>query len=632
MKHALLAGLALAVSLSVAIPSSAADAAADRSGVGIEIRSFALKDHRGRKVSLAKHTEGKVTVVAFIGTECPLVQLYGMRLTDLAKEYESKDVAFLAIDSNHQDTKPELVRFVSSMGITFPVLRDVKNMVADHFGATRTPEVFVLDRQHVVRYRGRIDDQYGIHQGVSFKRPKPERRDLAMAIDEVLADKPVTVPKTDFMGCLIGRAPEPKPDAGVNYSEHVAAIFNRHCVECHRPGEVAPFSMVKYEDFEGWGDMIREVVAEERMPPWHADPKHGQFSNDSRLTDSDKKLILDWVDAGCPPGDLSKAPTPPKFAKGWQLSERKQVFYMNKDKKPFKVPAEGEIEYKYFTVDPGFTEDKWVQAAEARAGNRAVVHHIIVFIEPPGEKKNAISFDGFLVATAPGARPMVLPDGYAKRIPKGSKLKFQMHYTPNGRETEDLSSVGLVYVDPATVKTVVRTEAAMNIIFKIPPGADDYPVDALRTFRQDTQLVSLYPHMHLRGKAFRYTARYPDGKQEILLDVPHYDFNWQNSYELAEPKLLPKGTELRCEALFDNSKSNPSNPNPDKPVTFGEQTSDEMMIGFADVAVPREADTAGRVVDKPRARKTSGDSSTSRERRKPNSAAALPRPAGAANR
>lgn len=558
----------------------------DRSGVGIQIRSFSLKDQRGRPVSLAKHADGKITVVAFLGTQCPLAKLYGPRLAELAKAYESKGVAFLAIDSNYQDSRSDLLSFAQESAIGFPILKDVNNLVADHFGATRTPEVFVLDKQLIVRYRGRIDDQYGIENGISYKRDEPKRRDAALAIDALLAGKPVEQPATVPPGCLIGRAPKPKADARVTYASHIAAIFNKHCVECHRPGEVAPFSMAKYEDFEGWGDMIREVVSDGRMPPWHADPQHGTFSNDCRLSDGEKQLVLDWVDAGCPSGDLNLAPAPPRFVKGWRLNERRQIFYMNKE--GFDVPAEGEVDYQHFRVDPGFKQDMWVQSAEARAGDPSVVHHIIVFIEPPGVKPGGISFDGFLVATAPGARPLVLPQGYAKRIPAGSKLKFQMHYTPNGKKTHDRSSVGLVYVDESEVKTQVRTDSAMNIVFRIPPKAGNHPVESLKTLRDDTILLSLYPHMHLRGKAFRYTARYPDGKSEVLLDIPRYDFNWQNTYELKEPKLLPKGTEIRCEARFDNSPANPSNPDPSTEVTFGEQTWEEMMIGFMDLAVPRD--------------------------------------------
>jgi peroxiredoxin len=590
MKHPILWSLAaLACLLDGRAWAEGESVAEERTGVGIQIRSFTLKDHRGRPVSLAKHAEGKLAVVAFLGTECPLAQLYGPRLAELAKKFEPRGVAFLAIDSNHQDTRNDIQHYVQVCQLGFPMLLDVNNLVANHFGATRTPEVYLLDRERVVRYRGRIDDQFGIKNGISYKRPAPNRNDLALAIEALLAGKAISEPVTEAPGCLIGRAPRPQQDARVTYASHVAAIFNRRCVECHRPGEVAPFSMVKYEDFEGWGDMIREVVAEDRMPPWHAAPEHGKFSNESRLSASEKQTILEWVDAGCPPGDLSRVPATPRFVKGWQLNDRKQIFYMNRE--GFEVPAEGEVDYQYYRVDPGFTRDMWVQAAEARAGDPSVVHHIIVFIEPPGTKPGGVSFDGFLVATAPGARPLDLPPGYAKRIPAGSKLKFQMHYTPNGKKTVDRSSVGLVYTDASTVKTVVRTDQAMNILFRIPPGADDFPVESLKTIRRDTLLVSLYPHMHLRGKAFRYTARYPDGKEEILLDIPRYDFNWQNSYELAEPKLLPKGTEIRCEARFDNSAKNPANPDPKATVTFGEQTWDEMMIGFMDVAVPRDEES-----------------------------------------
>lgn len=557
--------------------------------LGQRIRSFKLLDQKSRPVSLAKLAEGKVAVVAFIGTECPLVQLYGTRLCDLAKKYAAQGVVFLAIDSNYQDTKADIVRFVAQCDIEFPVLRDQRNLVADHFGAKRTPEVFVLDKERTVRYHGRIDDQYGIKDGVSFKRAKPERNDLATAIDEVLAGKTVSVPSAEAAGCLIGRAPKVDTKSTVTYATHIAAIFNKRCVECHRPGEVAPFSMAKYEDFAGWGDMIREVVNGGRMPPWHASPEHGVFKNDARLSDGEKQLILEWCDNGCPQGDPAKTPKPPRFAKNWQLPDRKQIFWMKADKKPFTVPADGKIDYQYFIVDPKFTEDKWVQAAEARAGDRTVVHHIIVFIEPPGKKKS-LGLDGFLVATAPGARPMVLPEGMAKKIPAGSKLKFQMHYTPNGKPTKDLSAVALVYADPKKINTVVRTDVAANIIFRIPPKAENHPVNAIKTFNRDTMLVSLFPHMHLRGKSYRFTARYPGGKEEILLDIPGYDFNWQNTYELAEPKLLPKGTEIRAEARFDNSKHNPSNPDPNQTVTFGEQTWEEMMLGFMDVAVPREVD------------------------------------------
>ncbi len=587
-------------STTAAAADSAAPAAADRSGVGIRIRSFTLRDQRGAQVSLQKHAEGKIAVVAFVGTECPLVALYGPRLADLAAEYESKGVAFLGIDSNEQDTRAEVFAWTQKAGVEFPVIKDVGCKVADHFGAKRTPEVFILDRDRVVRYRGRIDDQYGIQKGAPYKRNEPQRRDLALALDELLAEKPISVAQTDPPGCLIGRSTlsedEPTTAGTVTYAHDVAPIFNKHCVQCHRVGEIGPMPLAKYEDTKGWGDMIREVVSERRMPPWHADPKHGTFGNDARLSDEEIQTVLAWVDAGCPKGNLREMPKPPRFVTGWQIDKPDLILPMSNQ--PAQIQAEGFMDYKYFTVDPGFTQDMWISAAEARPGNRAVVHHIIVFVEPPGGRVGGPAlFDGFLVATAPGARPLVLPEGYAKKVPAGSKLKFQMHYTPNGSPQTDLSSVGLKFANPKSVNTLVRTDAALNIVFRIPPRAENYAVNSMRTMGKDVLLVSLYPHMHLRGSAFRYTARYPNGKEEILLDVPAYDFNWQNSYELKEPKKLPKGTVVRCEAKFNNSSSNAANPDPNQEVGFGEQTYQEMMIGFYDIALPLEDAEKSRVAD-----------------------------------
>lgn len=582
------------------------------SKIGFKTRSFKLRDHRGNPVSLSKMADKKLVVVAFLGTECPLAKLYAPRLTALQKEYESRGVGFIAIDSNAQDDRTELAAFVKEHAVTFPFVRDVNNLIADHFGAERTPEVFLLDQDRVIRYRGQIDDQYGYQRGIGFERPRAVRRDLAEAINELLAGKEVSKPVTQSTGCLIGRVRKPAAGSEVTYATHVAAIFNKHCVNCHRPGEVAPFSMQDYDEFVGWGEMIREVVSDGRMPPWHADAAHGKFSNDSRMTDEEKRLVSEWVEAGCPKGDESQIPPTPKFVKGWQIAKPQEVFWV----KPYTVPAEGTVDYQYFTVDPGFTEDRWVQAAEARAGNPAVVHHIIVFVLPPGSKRSAVSFDGFLVATAPGARPMVLPQGMAKKVAAGSKFLFQMHYTPNGSPQKDRSCVGLIYAKPDTIKTAVKTTAALNLIFTIPPNAGNHPVDAIHSLRRDSLLLSLYPHMHLRGKAFRYTARYPDGKEEVLLDIPRYDFNWQNTYELAEPKLLPKGTEIRCAARYDNSAENSANPDPTKPVRFGEQTHEEMMIGFFDIATPRDDDKDDKQLakSKDRAKKSAATSSKANTR------------------
>ena len=263
------------------------------------------------------------------------------------------------------------------------------------------------------------------------------------------------------------------------------------------------------------------------------------------------------------------------------------------------MPEKGAVRYQYFIVDPAFKEDKWVRAAECRPGNRAVVHHIIVGIIPPGSVRRQKDIEGlhseFLTATAPGAPPTLLREGQAKLIPAGSKLLFQLHYTPNGSPQADRSSVGLTFADPATVKQRVGTDKAATMRLVIPAGADNHRETASHRFSQDMLLLSLFPHMHLRGKAFRYTVLYPSGEQEVLLDVPHYDFNWQNTYHLAEPKRLPRGAVISCDAWYDNSKENLANPDPSVTVRWGDQTWEEMMIGYFD-ATPAEQDLSNLTV------------------------------------
>jgi mono/diheme cytochrome c family protein/peroxiredoxin len=521
-------------------------------------------------------------VLAFLGVECPVAKAYAPRLAQMAAEYEQRGVAFIGLDSNRQDSLAEMAAFARDYQIGFPFLKDAGNQIADRVGAARTPHVFVLDAERKVRYAGRIDDQF--QPGIQAARAT--RHDLKRAIDELLAGDGVSQPQTEAVGCWIGRVRAAQEQAGVTYAGQIARIFNQRCVECHRPGQIAPFALTSYDEVVGWADMIAEVVRQERMPPWHADPRHGQFSNDARLSEEEKEQIDAWVAAGAPRGDLSELPPPRVFSAGWQMGrEPDLVVYMSD--KPYHVPAEGTVAYQYFAVDPGFQEDKWVKVAECMPDNRGVVHHIIVFVNPPkSEAKDARGFE-FLVGYAPGTRPFTLPEGMAKRIPAGSKLIFQMHYTPNGTKQQDRSSVGLCFVeDPSTIKQRVVTGNASNASFVIPAHADNHEVLSERRFLKDTTLLSLFPHMHLRGKSFRYELVYPDGRSEILLDVPRYDFNWQNHFIFSQPKLVPAGSALKCTAHFDNSSDNLANPDPTKEVRWGDQTWEEMMIGWYDMAIP----------------------------------------------
>jgi len=345
-------------------------------------------------------------------------------------------------------------------------------------------------------------------------------------------------------------------------------------------------ALLTYEDAVAWGETIKEVVQEKRMPPWYADPRHGQFSNDRRLRDDELKTVLSWLDSGMPKGDDRDAPPARTFPKGWVIGTPDVIVKLPR---PIDVPVQapkGGVPYQYQFVDPGFKEDRWVVRAEARPDATPVVHHILVFVIPPGKLYNPDDPGQTLCGTAPGEMPMMLANGLAKKIPAGSRLLFQMHYTPNGKPYRDQSSIGLIFAKKPPERRVL-TKPIHNLSFivkkvKIPAGADNFKIEGEFTFVRDATVISFMPHMHLRGKSFVYEAVYPDGKKEVLLSVPRYNFNWQSGYRLAEPKRVPKGTRIHCVAHFDNSTKNPHNPDPTKEVSWGDQTWQEMMVGWMD--------------------------------------------------
>ncbi len=551
-----------------------------------QVSDFTLTDPRDQaRVSLSSFKDKKAIVVVFVGTECPVNNVYLPCLTELHKQYAPQGVQFLAINANIQDSPARVAEHAKQHALPFPVLKDEGSLLADRFGAQRTPETFLLDPAGKVLYRGRIDDQFG----VGFKRPSPTRRDLAEAIEQVLAGKVVTQPTTQVAGCIISRATKPKAEANITFSKHVAPILQLHCQECHRPGQIGPMALLTYEDATAWSGTIREVVHERRMPPWYADPRHGKFLNDRSLAAAARDTLLNWIDQGCAKGEDKDLPLPREFASSWIIGKPDAVYTMAN---PFTVPAQAPkrgVPYQWFVVAANFKEDVWVQAAEAKPGNRAVVHHIIAYIMPPGATRRERHEDGigngFLVGYAPGDMPLVLAPGMAKRIPKGYTLVFQMHYTPNGTEQTDQSSLGIIFAKEPP-KYEVHTRAIAQSRFAIPAGADNYEVASASTFQKEALLLSFLPHMHLRGKNFEYRVVYADGKTEIPLVVPRYDFAWQSNYRLENPIRLPANTRIECTAHFDNSPGNPNNPDPTKTVTWGEQTWEEMMIGFVDYIYP----------------------------------------------
>lgn len=554
--------------------------------IGQQIASFHLKDYRGTEFQLDDLRDSKLVVVAFLGTECPLVELYGPRLQQLSDQYADQSVSLIGINSNAQDNVTEIATFVRKHAIRFTMLKDVGNRIADQFGAARTPEVFVLDPQRRIQYRGRIDDQFGI----GFQRPAAQVRDLNNAIDELLAGKDVSQPNTDAVGCQIGRIKQPKADAEITWCNQIVRILQHRCVACHREGEIGPFALTDYNEVAGWADMIEEVVRENRMPPWNANPDHGSFANAAYLSDQEKQALYQWVADGAPEGDPADLPAAREFVSGWQLTQHPD-YVATITEQPFTIKADGIVSYQYFTVDPGFREDKWISAAQLLPGNHRVVHHILALIVPPGEEYDDIGeLEGFLVGYVPGLFVQPFPAGMAKRIAAGSKLVFQVHYTPIGSEQTDQSRLGLVFADPEEITHEVVTTSGIQQKLRIPPHDDSYRVQAKSHRPLDgALLLGFMPHMHLRGKSFRYEIRIPSIEQdEILLDVPRYDFNWQHAYRLTNPREMPIGTSIRIFAEFDNSANNPHNPDPSATVRWGDQTYEEMMIGYFDIAVPME--------------------------------------------
>jgi peroxiredoxin/mono/diheme cytochrome c family protein len=555
--------------------------------VPASISGFRLNEPlNGKTVDFASLKSSKAVVVVFLGTECPINNAYLPELASLHKEFSGRGVSFVGINSNRQDTPGRIAEHARKNGIPFPVLVDVGSKVADAFGARRTPEVLVVSPEGKVFYRGRIDDQFGLEH----RRPdKPTRRDLAEALGEILAGKPVSVAETTVAGCRIARPVTSKTGGAVTYTKHIADILQRNCQECHRAGQVGPMALSSYDDAIAWAETIREVVSDGRMPPWYADPAHGKWANDRRLSKEDRANLLAWLDHGTPKGEEKDLPAPRKFSSDWVIGKPDVVFQMPE---AFAVPAEAPkdgIPYKRFIVKTNFTEDRWIERAETRPGAPEVVHHIVIFIVPPGVGFRPDLPGAVLAGTAPGEMPLMLEPGFAKKIPAGSRLLFEMHYTPNGRAQSDRSELGLVFAKKPPRHQVltfpIDNRWFTTGLLRIPAGVENFEMQAIHTFKEDVHVMSFMPHMHLRGKDFRYGAILPNGNRQTLLSVPHYNFNWQTLFRATEPIALPKGTKLHCVAHYDNSAKNPNNPDPSKSVGWGDQTWEEMMLGWIDYYV-----------------------------------------------
>ncbi len=534
------------------------------------IDNFALLDHRGKSHELDYYcrAEGVQGIVLFVqGNGCPLVRKRVPELQRLRAAYQPRGILFAMLNANPQDERDEVAQEAERFEIELPILMDEAQLVAGMLGVQRTAEAFLIDgKSKEIVFRGPIDDRLGYQT----EKPQAEREFLRDALDAFLAGETVEAADSDAPGCLIAIA---ESSAGISYADTVAPILLEHCVRCHVDGGIGPFAMANHGKVLGWSKMIREVVLTRQMPPWQADPHHGDFSNGRSLNAEEQAALVHWIDAGCPGGD---GPDPlagqEPSQKRWALGEPDALIDIGEQ----QIPAEGILDYRYVMVESPFQEDTWISAVDVKPGNPSVLHHVIASIylkDEKGEWTDRRHIAGY----APGMGVSKCPEGSGILIPGGAHFRFQLHYTASGREETDCSQLAL-YTAKGPIEKEYHTGAAIHPGFRIPPGAMEYEQSKENTMKRDVLLYAMNPHMHFRGKWMRYEAHYGDGRVETLLSVPNYNFNWQRDYELAEPKRLPAGTKLVVRAAWDNSPMNLYNPDPNRSVGWGEQTFDEMFF------------------------------------------------------
>ena len=544
-----------------------------RGGVrhGDAVEAFTFTDIRYSPRSLGDFGDRKAYVFYFTCSGCPLAQRYLPKVQELAAAYTPRSVQFVAVNCASDESVMDIAREALETRAGFPFVKDFSGASARALGATRTPEVVVLDAEQRLRYRGRVDDQFRLGGG----KPAAGRADLQEALEDVLAGREVRVKETPVDGCAI-TFPGPVASTRYTYAKDVAPILNKHCVECHRPGTAAPFVLTSYEKAAAKASSIAEVVETGQMPPWYAHPAYGKFSNHRGLKAEEKSVIIEWARGGKPSGDLTQAPAPPVFSESrWANGEPDLLITALTEE---RIPATGYIPYRYVLLPHIFLHDTWVQGIEIMPENPRVVHHAnLAYTTIRGGFDEA---NNFLTGRVPGGIPVNLDGGTAMMIPAGAVLIFQIHYVTTGKEETDRISVGLRYAREP-VRKRVRYKIIDNGGFRIPPGDAAHRVSATRQLECDATGIGLFTHMHLRGKDSTFIAHYPDGKSETLLMMPNYSFDWQLGYVWEKgAQRFPRGTKVECLSHFDNSAFNPFNPDATVEVKYGAQTYDEMMQGF----------------------------------------------------
>jgi mono/diheme cytochrome c family protein len=564
--------------------------------VGRLVPDLAFTDVAGRAGKLSDSRGGPL-VIAVRDVGCPVSKRTAPALARLEDEFRSRGVAFLFLNLSTHNTAEEIRADLVEHGFDGPTVHDVDQNLGRALGATTTTEVFVLDGARTLVYRGAIDDQVGR----GYVLAEARNRYLRDALEATLAREEVQVPATSAPGCLLDLEPvkECEPPAPTDHRE-VARILRDNCVECHRAGGVAPFALESYEQAQGRRAMIRFVVADGIMPPWFAASDTGPWRNDRRLGERDQSTLLAWIAAGAPEGDPADAPLPYVYPDGWRIGEPDVVFQMAE---PFTVPAEGPVGFRYFEVTPEVAEDLWIQRLEVRPEAREVVHHVTVSYQLPAAARGGHRRElraallpwsrrdnegwTFLFGYLPGKGPRVYPEGIARFLPQGARLRFDLHYTPNGTAVRDRTRLGLVLAkEPPGL--VAESRNLWNTDIAIPPMEPNAVFTRDFPIQHDVLLRSLTPHMHLRGKSMVAELFRPDGSRERLIDIPAWDQDWQFNHVFREPRFVPAGSRVRVTATYDNSPANPVNPDPTAWVKDGPLTTDEMMSLVVEWIRPRE--------------------------------------------
>jgi hypothetical protein len=556
-------------------------------GVGRRVPDLSLDADSGPRFQWASATRGaRAVVIAVTSTTCPVSGRYGPTLAALERDYAGRGVKFIWINPVATDTPESIRRWVQDQGVLGPYLRDARGVFSSALGIRSTAEVFVLDAAMTVQYRGAVDDQYGL----GYSKSAPTRRYLVLALESVLDQKAVEISCTRVPGCDLDSAAPVAVQRPPTYHNRISRILEQSCVPCHREGGIGPFALTSLADVVAHAGMIRKQVDRGVMPPWFAAPVaqgSSPWLNDRSLPTADKADLIAWLENGRPEGDPAQAPVSRRFPAEWQLGEPDAVVRIPE---PVEVPASGVMPYVNVEVPTGFDTDRWVQGWEIRPSAREVVHHVLVHVVPPtndgkpGKDRRIDGTSHYLAAYAPGYQAVSYPEGWAKFILAGSTLRFQLHYTPNGKATRDRSALGLRF-SKVPPRHEVRVSAIVGPV-DIPPGDPDFKVEGRLPVPRAARLMSFMPHMHVRGKSYRYELEMPGSGARTLLDVPRYDFNWQLLYRLSEHIDLPAGSVLKGVAHYDNSAGNPANPDPTRRVAWGEQTDDEMMLGYFEYYLP----------------------------------------------